>query len=206
MFSKKEIFSKKNFIENMYKYAEDETRDILNAEKEQSDRALSIITTCWFDGLLEKLIRASYISDPKVNSLFKDEHILQTYFAKVNVAYFSGLIPKFLYHDLRLMGEIRNRFAHDVTAALDFSNERIMKRINQFILKPKQLQEFDTPRMNYSLTSIQLGTLLIASRCILLESGLPKFINLYDLGQGTWTALTANELRKIEVNHKTTPK
>jgi len=95
----------------MLEYVEEQSKVFTDALSEESDRALGIIAVCWLDNLLEKLLRAYYVKDPQIKLLFKDDHILQTFSAKVNIAYFSGLIPKFMYHDLKLMGVIRNRFA-----------------------------------------------------------------------------------------------
>ncbi|MFC1982206.1 hypothetical protein ACFLV5_00195 [Chloroflexota bacterium] len=64
---------------------------MLRAFKGESDRSIGIVSICILDEQLEKLIRSYLIKDPQVNSLFKDEHILQTFHAKTSIAYFSVL-------------------------------------------------------------------------------------------------------------------
>ena len=108
-----------------------------------SDRATAIVSACVLDNLLERLIRVFYIKDSQVKSLFKDGHLLQSFFVKINTAYFSGLIPKVIYHDLKLICEIRNKFAHKVTANLNFNSNVISQRINMCEIRPKTMD--DTP-------------------------------------------------------------
>lgn len=121
------------------------------ALKKESDRAIVIIVACLLDNLLEELIRASYIKEPQVKYLFKNDHILQSFFAKINIAYFSGLIPKFVYHDLKSICEIRNKFAHEITGNLNFSTRIIEEKINSCDLRPRTLDDVSVPRLKFIL-------------------------------------------------------
>jgi hypothetical protein len=80
----------------------------------ETDRGLAIASICYLDNMLEKLIKAAYRKDQRIKMLFKDNQILQSFYNKVCIAYFSGLIPRVVFDDLKLIGEIRNRFAHSV--------------------------------------------------------------------------------------------
>lgn len=117
----------------------------------ESDRTIGIVSACLLDSLLESLIKASYIKDPNVNRIFKDEHVLQSFYTKINIAYFSGLIPKGFYHNLKLINEIRNKFAHNVVADIQFSDEIIVRRIDRFAHIPKELVKVYPPRLRFDL-------------------------------------------------------
>lgn len=104
---------------------------------QNSDRSTSIISGCLLDILLEKLIRSYFIKDRKVKDLFSNDHILQSFYSKIQISYFSGLIAQPIYNDLTNICKIRNKFAHDVSANLDFDDTSISQIIDNCKLKPK---------------------------------------------------------------------
>lgn len=110
---------------------QEERESFCEAFSYETDRGLAIAAVCYLDNVPEKLIRAAYIQDPKVTSLFRNNQILQTFYNKICITYFSGLIPETVYHDLILVSEIRNKFAHGILANLRFSDETIAKKIRQ---------------------------------------------------------------------------
>lgn len=183
----------------LLEYMEEQSKTFADALEKESDRALGIVAVCWFDNLLEKLIRASFIKDPQVGSLFKDDHILQTFSAKVNIAYYSGLIPRFMHHDLKLMGEIRNRFAHEAISELRFSHEMIAGRINNCELRPKTLDDVSAPRMKFIIIVTQIGALLIFLEHMLSRGKPPKLMEFLKLDEMPWEeiALTKTEIREL---------
>ena len=94
--------SQDNFRESYRRLAGDQYYDLmLKAFEGESERSIGIVSICILDEQLEKLFCSYFIKDLRVSSLFKDEHILQTFHAKTSLAYFSGLIPRWLYEDLR---------------------------------------------------------------------------------------------------------
>jgi len=111
------------------KHKEQEEREaFFEAFKKETDRGLAIVTVCFLDNMLEKLIRAVYRKDPRIKILFKDNQILQSFYNKVCIAYFSGLIPEAVYDDLKLVGEIRNKFAHSVLETLSLNDVSIAQK------------------------------------------------------------------------------
>ncbi len=188
---------------SMLEYVEEQSKVFTDALSDKSDRALGIIAVCWLDNLLEKLLRAYYIKDPQIKLLFKDNHILQTFFAKVNIAYFSGLIPKFMYHDLKLMGEIRNKFAHEVVANLGFNNESIVSRISNCMLRPKTLSSIENNRIKFIIIVTQIGGLIAYLERMLSIGKLPKLMDIFKLDERPYEkiALTINELAEIFNKH-----
>ena len=147
-----------------------------------SDRATAIVAACLLDNLLERLIQAFYVKDPQVKSLFKDGRLLQSFFAKINIAYFSGLIPKVIYHDLKLICEIRNKFAHKVTANLDFNSNVISQLINSCEISPKTMD--DTPpanRLKFMIITLNLIHDLCYFEQLLLHSKPPNLVESFKL-------------------------
>jgi DNA-binding MltR family transcriptional regulator len=91
---------------------------------EASDRAIAIVGPAFLDGLLSDIITEFMVDDEKeVNKLLQPEGPLGTYGSRVTTCYCLGLIGGIVTTDLRLVGKIRNRFAHDIRAT--FSDPRI---------------------------------------------------------------------------------
>jgi len=176
-----------------------------DALAKESDRAIAIIAACLLDNLLEKLIRTSYIKDPQVRYLFKNDRILQTFFSKINIAYFSGLIPKFVYHDLKLICEIRNKFAHSITANLTFTESSIVQRINSFELRPKTLDKVAAPKIKFIIVVQQIVTLLGYWEHFLSKAKLPNLVELLKLNKFPFEELALTKDEIYEVLRGTSP-
>lgn len=146
----------------------------------EGDRATAIISVCVLEDLLRKLLCAWFIKEPQVKYLFNDDHILQSFFSKVNIAYFSGLIPKRFYHDLRIMGEIRNKFAHSLLRDFNFHNKVIEQKIGQFELRPKTIDDTKLNKMKYLIVFTQLADGLVLIERIISEFKPKGFIDLID--------------------------
>lgn len=121
------------------------------------ERGTAIMACCYLDDLLEALLRSAYIKDKNVDALFKDDRMLQSFFNKISIAYFSGLLPSFIYHDLRLICEIRNRFAHKLVPELTFNANDIKQRILKCELRPQTFEPDFMPMAQYLVIVIELG-------------------------------------------------
>lgn len=176
-----------------------EREAFFQAFSKETDRAVGIISICYLDDLLEKLIRASYIKDPQVKSLFRNDQILQSFFAKINIAYFSGLIPKVVYLDLKLICEIRNRFAHAVIADLKFTDETISRKIDRFAQLPHRVIDIYPPRLKFELIVIHIGALLRIWEELLSEMRPPNPVEFFKLDDLSFQdmILTPSEIRDI---------
>lgn len=186
------------FLENVNKNI-DELEPFWKAFEKESDRATAIVAACLLDDLLERIIRASYVKDPHVKSLFKNDQILQSLFAKINIAYFSGLIPNVIYHDLKLICEIRNRFAHAVIADLRFTYETIVQRIDSFELGPKTVSEPHPPRTKFMFVVSQIVAVLQVLEYVLSKARPPHLVELLKLNEAPFAewALTQAEIRNL---------
>lgn len=154
--------------EDLKQKEKEEMESFFEAFSQETDRGFAITAVCYLDDALEKLIKAAYIEDPKVSDLFRNNQILQSFHNKISVAYFSGLIEEPVYHDLILVGEIRNRFAHGITANLRFSNESINKKIDRFQELPDTHRNYP-PRLKFTLIVCHLGALVRTHKNVLLE-------------------------------------
>ncbi len=133
---------------------------VFEAFSKETDRAVGIIAVCYLDNVLQKLIKAAFIKDAKINNLFKDDRLLQSFYSKINIAYFSGLIPKVIYTDLKLINEIRNRFAHGIEADITFSDKVVSGKIDQFSQLPPEVIDIYPPKLKFTLIVVHTGSYL----------------------------------------------
>jgi len=186
----------KELLENM-------TKPFTDSLEKESDRAVAIITGCLLDDMLERLLRSFFIRDTKVKSLFKNDHLLQTTHAKINVAYFSGLIPRIAYHDSIIINNIRNIFAHEMTSNLSFDSKVIAQKIRLCELKPKILDQADSPKFQFVFI-VQYVIWLIGVYEIFLKHKdrplhLTDIFKIDEREYDRWTKLeTNNVIRKHE--------
>lgn len=92
--------------------------------EEQNDRALVIVGAAFLDTLLANILITFLIDDEKeVEKLLQYDQPLGTYGNRIGATYCLGLIGKAVRDDLRLVGKIRNQFAHDLYAS--FQDQKI---------------------------------------------------------------------------------
>jgi DNA-binding MltR family transcriptional regulator len=91
---------------------------------EASDRAVAIVGPAFLDTLLsEALVEFMVENRTEVTKLLGPNGPLGTYGSRVTACYCLGLIGKIVTVDLRIVGKIRNRFAHDIRA--NFTDPKI---------------------------------------------------------------------------------
>jgi DNA-binding MltR family transcriptional regulator len=91
---------------------------------EASNRAVAIVGPAFLDTLLSDILIEFMVDDDReVNKLLQPDGPLGTYGSRVTACYCLGLIGGIVTSDLRLVGKIRNRFAHELRA--DFSDPKI---------------------------------------------------------------------------------
>lgn len=87
------------------------------------DRAIVIVGASFLDFLLKHILLAFFPEkNDEVATLMQSDQPLGTYGNKVRMTYCLGLIEKVVKDDLKLIGKIRNRFAHDLYASFDDQN------------------------------------------------------------------------------------
>ncbi len=183
----------------------DELQPFWKVFEKESDRSVAIVATCLLDDLLERIIRAAYVQDPQMKSLFKDSNILQPFFAKINIAYFSGLIPDIVYHDLKLICKIRNKFAHAIIADLSFTETSIVQQIEEFKLGPKKIAKLSAPGIKFRVIIAQIVAILQVLEEILSKARPPHLVELLKLNEKTvigWGLTQAEIYRALQRTKK----
>ena len=89
-------------------------------EQETNDRAIAIVGATFLDTLLEHILINFLVNDEKeVRRFLQPDQSMGTYGSRTTTVYCLGLIGKMIRDDLRLVGKLRNRFAHDLKASFD---------------------------------------------------------------------------------------
>ena len=101
-------------------------RAITEEIQKQTDRGAAIIGAALVDDVLARAILGKFIplSSTKKKALFGGGP-LGTYEAKIDLAYALGLLTDLMVADLKVIGNIRNKFAHRPTT-VGFSDKDIM--------------------------------------------------------------------------------
>ena len=167
--------------------------------EKESNMSVAIVAATLLDVLLEEVIRTFYVKDRHVADLFKNDHMLMTFYSKINVAYYSGFIPKVIYHDLKIVCKIRNRFAHSLLAGLDFKEKTLVSLIQECELRPKTMDDVFAPKLKYVLIVQQLADNLIILTQVARKMRPQQFVEYFnvekwDLSEAT---LTKSKIEKL---------
>ena len=138
----REVLKSTGMLEEAINYTYEAAQPFWQSLVQENDRAVAITIACAFDDLLEKLLRAYFVKERQVKDLFGNDHILQSFFSKINISYYSGLIPKFMYNDLIIICKIRNKFAHKIASNLSFTNPDMLAMINKLEERPRDLDDW----------------------------------------------------------------
>jgi DNA-binding MltR family transcriptional regulator len=192
------LFDKEE-IEEIRKESNKKMQPWWDTFEKEGDRSAGIVAASLLDVLLEEMIRTFYVKDRNVADLFKDDHMLMTLYSKINVAYYSGYIPKVIYHDLKIVCKIRNRFAHSMSVGLDFTEKTLVNLIQECELRPKTMDDVFAPKLKYIVIVQQLATyLMIISQAArkMRPQQFVEYINMekWDFNEAT---LTKSEIEKL---------
>lgn len=167
--------------------------------EKESDRSVGIVAASLLDVLLEEMIRTFYVKDKHVADLFKDDHLLMTFYSKINVAYYSGYIPKTIYHDLKIICKIRNRFAHSLSAGSDFTEKTLVSLIQECELRPKTMDDVFAPKLKYIIIVQQLASHLIIMSHTARKMRPEQFVEYLNMEKWDFSekTLTKSEIEKL---------
>ena len=94
--------------------------ELFNEQGIVDERAVAIVGATILDGILEHtLINFMVDDEDETRKLIAVERPLGTFGSRVAATYCLGLICKTVRDDLRIIGKIRNRFAHRLEASFD---------------------------------------------------------------------------------------
>lgn len=93
---------------------------LFNERETADERAIAIVGTTFLDNILEHMLINFMVDDEKeTKRLVGVDCPLGTFSSRVTASYCLGLICKTVRDDLRTVGKIRNKFAHQLEAAFD---------------------------------------------------------------------------------------
>lgn len=130
----------------------------------QTDRASAIVSSALLEELLERLLLAYLVDNVSVKrDLFEGISPLSTMSAKINLAYYLGLLEQGEFEDLKLLKKIRNDFAHSFEG-INFETQRIKDKC----LLLNTLKSTNPPKeamdsIKSVKTFFQINTTLLAS-------------------------------------------
>src|SRR5689334_4681663 len=82
----------------------------------ESDRAFVLILAANLDEMLRMLLRNYFLDNEKekgfLDKIFENEGPLSSFSSRIRLAFALGFINQELYHDLQIVRDIRNKFAH----------------------------------------------------------------------------------------------
>jgi len=167
--------------------------------EKEGDRSVGIVAASLLDVLLEEIIRTFYVKDRHVSDLFKDDHLLMTFHSKINVAYYSGYIPKVMYHDLKIVCKVRNRFAHSLSTGLDFGDKKLVNLIQECELRPKTMDDISVSKLKYIVIVQQLAAYLIIISQAARKMRPQQFVEYLNMEEWDFSeaTLTKSEVGKI---------
>jgi DNA-binding MltR family transcriptional regulator len=107
----------------------DEEAQAIRALSTDSDRAAAIVAAALVEIRLEKVILQAFQNPDEdiVADMFRPSGPLGSFSAKIKLAHLMGLTSKDCHADLETMKQIRNRFAHDLSA-VSFDEQSIRDR------------------------------------------------------------------------------
>jgi DNA-binding MltR family transcriptional regulator len=96
-------------------------------------RAAVIVAAAFLDTFLERLIRRHLVELPptEVEALFGPDRPLGSFSAKIKMARAMGLIGPKTAHDMNIMREIRNAFAHGLRR-MNFETAEVKQLLHSF--------------------------------------------------------------------------
>jgi hypothetical protein len=94
--------------------------NLFNERGTIDERAIAIVGATFLDSILEHTLINFMVEDEKeTRKLIGIDGAMGTFSSRVTATYCLGLICKTVRDDLRTIGKIRNRFAHELQASFD---------------------------------------------------------------------------------------
>jgi hypothetical protein len=102
-----------------------EFHKLFNERGMVDERAIAIVGVTFLDSILENTLISFLVDDEKeTNKLLGFDQAMGTFSSRITATYCLGLICKTVRDDLRTVGKIRNKFAHELRASFDLEPVR----------------------------------------------------------------------------------
>ena len=109
----------------------------LDELEDSSPRAAAVLGGALLEDLLDRLLAKALPEDPQARL----EGLEIDYLHKARWALRMGLISKFEFRELQILGRIRNQFAHSWSADLNFGSDQIKDRIGSLETPDHRIQQ-----------------------------------------------------------------
>jgi hypothetical protein len=94
--------------------------NLFNERGTIDERAIAIVGATFLDNVLERILINFMVDDEReTKRLIGIDGAMGTFSSRVTGTYCLGLICKTVQDDLRIVGKVRNRFAHQLEASFD---------------------------------------------------------------------------------------
>lgn len=151
------IMAKRKRKENLVKV--EDIKGFLEEFQGETDRAAAVLGAAYLDECLRQLIASFLIDDSKkVDELLEGPLApLGSFASRISVSYCMGLISEDEYHDLQIIREIRNAFAHGLHG-LSFSESWVRGKCSELRLwkLASEWLRLDTARSQFTVTTSAL--------------------------------------------------
>ena len=122
---------------------------------EESDRARVIIVACWIEEFLKvRLMNDFSKGNAKARkALFSNNGPFATFSAKINAVFCAGWIDNDVHHDIQVIRNLRNSFAHNYNS-VSLDEEEFRKRIESLRVPHRQFYDWGQLRAASTDTGI----------------------------------------------------
>ena len=126
----------------------------------ESDRAAALVAAALVDENLESLLRSFFVDDAREVEIMLGTS-LQSLGGRIRACYCLGMVSQDEMHDLRILKEVRNYFAHNLHVS--FSDSWVQRTCAEFRLIRRMLSDVDAMphRLVLEQTTCMLSTLLV---------------------------------------------
>ena len=113
----------------------------------ESDRGATILAAVWIENLLELKFKKLFVkSNSKARlKLFDLNGPFDSFSSKILAAYRLGWIDSDIYHDINLVREIRNKFAHELHG-INLESPEFRERVDKFKIGYRYFHDWDETR------------------------------------------------------------
>ena len=142
-----------------------ECNSMFSSYENESDRAAAILVTCYIETYLEECLKFILVDDPSIDKLFKGTAPLSTLSARIDMAFALGIITEEIRKNLKNIGKIRNKFAHEPTVT-SFAGSPVRDLCLNFSILEKY-EDGTTRNVAEDVPELRKKFLHVAGLCIL---------------------------------------
>ena len=132
---------------------------MIATSSQESDRGCALVLAANLDNRLRTLLESFFVelSTKKLNAVFEGNGCLATFSSRIKLSYALGLLGEDERHDLDIIRDIRNNFAHD-ESTITFTSKAVSDRCKSLRLYREMVTDhsgFEISR-NSSRTKFQI--------------------------------------------------